>query len=140
MNGSNITVVPRGAQWSLEAMGTVYVAVAVLFVVNPDWVILVVNEAFARYDWPMVFFPTERFWFSLGASVPATRAFLAFNAARKPANARFCVKVLQVSLVVTGALFAWQFFFRKHAALYALGCLAEFMQVFFYQALSREIP
>ena len=68
----------------LELMAMVYVAVGVLFLVNPDWLILVVNQVFARYEWPVVFFPTERFWLSLAVSVPGTRAFLAFAAARNP--------------------------------------------------------
>ena len=140
MNGSDTKALSKGVQWSLEVWATIYVAVAVLFIVNPDWVILVVNQAFARFEWPMVFFPTEKFWFSLGASVPATKAYLAFTAARSPEDARLCVKVLQVSVVLTGALFAWQFLFHKHAALYVLGFLAEFTQVAFYQVLSRKLP
>ena len=36
----------KGVQWSLEVMAIIYVAVAVLFVVNPDWPILVTNKAF----------------------------------------------------------------------------------------------
>ena len=71
------TALPKGVQLTLELMATTYVAVAVLFLVNPDWLILVTNKAFARYDWPMVFFPTERFWLSLAVTVPGTRAFLA---------------------------------------------------------------
>ena len=121
-------------------MAVIYVAVMVLFLVNPDWTILFVNKAFARYDWPMVFFPTEKFWFSLAVSVPATRAFLAFSAAQRPADVRLYVKVLQISLVVAGALFAWQFVFHKHAPLYALGCLIEFMQVIFYLLLYKKLP
>ncbi len=97
---------PKLVQWTFELMAMVYVAVAVLFLVNPDWIILVVNKAFARYDWPMVFFPTERFWFSLAVSVPGTRAFLAFSAARKPTAPRLYVTVLQISLLLTSSLSA----------------------------------
>lgn len=140
MKGSNIEILSKGVQWSLEVMATIYVAVAVLFIVNPHWVILVANQAFARYDWPVVLFPTEKFWFCLGASVPATKACLAFAAARRPTEARLCVKVLQISIFLTGALFGWQFLFHKHAALYALGFLAECIQVAFYQVLTRKIP
>ena len=120
-------------------MAMIYVAVTVLFLVNPDWPILFVNKAFARYDWPMVFFPTERFWFSLAVSVPGTRAFLAFAAARKPAEAHLYVKVLQISLLLAGALFAWQFVFHKHAPLYAIAFLIEFVQVVFYLFLSSRM-
>ena len=118
----------------------IYVAVAVLFLVNPDWPILVVNKAFARYDWPMVFFPTEKFWFSLAVSVPGTRAFLAFSAVQRPGEARLYVKVLQISLLLAAALFAWQFIFYKHAPLYALACLIEFVQIVFYFILGKKLP
>jgi hypothetical protein len=121
-------------------MAMIYVAVAVLFVVNPDWLILFVNKVFARYDCPVVFFPTERFWFSLAVTVPGTRAFLAFSAARKPTAARLYVKVLQVSLLLAAALFAWQFVFHKHAPLYVLGFFIEFVQVVFYLFLCRWCP
>ena len=121
-------------------MAMVYVAVMVLFLVNPDWPILFVNKAFARYDWPMVFFPTEKFWFSLAVSVPGTRAYLAFSAAQRPAEARFYVKVLQISLLLAAALFAWQFIFHKHAPLYAIGFLIEFVQVVFYLFLCQRLP
>lgn len=131
---------PRGVRWSFEFMAVTYVAVMVLFLVNPDWPILFVNKAFARYDWPVVFFPTEKFWFSLAVSVPATRAFLAFSAAQNPGEVRVYLKVLQISLAVTGGLFAWQFIFHKHAPLHALGCLIEFLQVVFYIVLSKKLP
>ncbi len=121
-------------------MAVIYVAVTVLFLVNPDWPILFVNKVFARYDWPMVFFPTEKFWYSLAVSVPGTRAFLAFSAAQSPAEARPYVKVLQISLLLAAALFAWQFVFHKHAPLYALACLIEFIQVFFYLILCQKLP
>lgn len=132
--------IPKGAQWLLELMAMSYVAVTALFLVDADLPILVVNKAFARFGWPMVFFPTEKFWFSLAVSVPGTRAFLAFAAARRPADARLYVKILQVSLLLTAALFAWQFLFYKHAALYALGFLIEFVQVLFYLLLSQKLP
>lgn len=131
---------PKGVQWTLELMAMTYVAVGVLFLVNPDWIILVVNKAFARFDWPMVFFPTERFWFSLAVSVPGTRAFLAFSAARRPAAARLCVTVLQISLLLAAVLFAWQFVIYKHAPLYVLGFFVELIQVVFYHFLRRWLP
>ena len=131
---------PKGVQWTLELMAMTYVAVGVLFLVNPDWIILVVNKAFARFDWPMVFFPTERFWFSLAVSVPGTRAFLAFSAARRPAAARLCVTVLQISLLLAAVLFAWQFVIYKHAPLYVLGFFVELIQVAFYHFLRRWLP
>jgi hypothetical protein len=121
-------------------MAMIYVAVAVLFLVNPDWLILVTNEAFSHYDWPVVFFPTERFWLCLAVSVPGTRAFLAFSAARRPNEARFCANVLQVSLLLAAALFAWQFIFHKHAPLYVLGFFVELIQVIFYMILLRRLP
>jgi hypothetical protein len=124
----------------LELMAMVYVAVGVLFLVNPDWLILVVNQVFARYEWPVVFFPTERFWLSLAVSVPGTRAFLAFAAARNPVQARLYVQVLQVSLLLAAALFAWQFIIRKHAPIYVLGFFVEFGQVVFYHFLGRKLP
>ena len=130
----------KGAEWSLEVMGVIYVAVAVLFLVNPNWLILVVNKGFARYDWPMVFFPTEKFWFSLAVSVPGTRAYLALAAARKAAAARLYVNALQVSLILAAVMFAWQFLFYKHAALYALGFLTELAQGVFYLFLKRKLP
>ena len=130
----------KGVEWSLEVMGIVYVAVAVFFLVNPNWLILVVNKGFARYDWPMVFFPTEKFWFSLAVSVPGTRAYLALAAARKAAAARLYVNVLQISLILAAVLFAWQFLFYKHAALYALGFLTEVAQGVFYLFLNRKLP
>jgi hypothetical protein len=121
-------------------MAMVYVAVAVLFIVNPDWPILMVNKAFAHLDWPMAFFPTERFWYSLAVSVPGTRAFLAFTAARRPAEARLCVRVLQVSLVLAAIFFARQFLFYRHAPIYALGFFTEVIQVVFYHFLYRKLP
>lgn len=130
----------KGVEWSLEVMGVIYVAVAVLFLVNPNWLILVVNKGFARYDWPMVFFPTEKFWFSLAVSVPGTRAYLALAAARKAAAARLYVNVLQVSLILAAVMFAWQFLFYKHAALYALGFLTEVAQGVFYLFLKPKLP
>ena len=131
---------PKGVRWSLEVMAMIYVAVAALFVVNPNWPILVVNKAFIGYNWPMVFFPTEKFWFCLAVSVPGTRAFLAFAAARRPVETGlFCVRVLQVSLALAATLFAWQFLFHKHAALYALGFLIESIQVVFYLILNRKL-
>jgi hypothetical protein len=140
MNDPTPESLPKGVQWSLELMAMVYVAVAVLFFVDADLPILIVNKAFACYDWPMVFFPTEKFWFSLALSVPATRAYLAFAAARKPAEARIFVRILWVSLLVTAIVFAWQFVFRKHAALYALACLIESVQVIFYLFLCKRLP
>jgi hypothetical protein len=131
---------PKGVQWTLELMAMTYVAVGVLFLINPDWIILVVNKAFARFDWPMVFFPTERFWFSLAVSVPGTRAFLAFSAARRPAAARLYVTVLQISLLLAAVLFAWQFVIYKHAPLYVLGFFVELIQIAFYHSLRRWLP
>jgi len=85
---------------------------------HPDWIILVTNQVFAGYDWPVVFFPTERFWFALAVTVPGTRAFLAFTAARRPTEARLCIKILQVSLVLAAILFAVEafsaFYFPQH--------------------------
>jgi hypothetical protein len=121
-------------------MAVIYVAVTVLFLVNPDWPILFVNKVFARYDWPMVFFPTEKFWYSLAVSVPGTRAFLAFSAAQRPAESRPYVRVLQISLLLAAALFAWQFIFYKHAALYALGFFIECIQVVFFLFLCQKLP
>jgi hypothetical protein len=140
VNQSKTEFLPRGVQWSFELMAIMYVAVAVLFMVNPDWLILITNKAFDRYGWPVVFFPTERFWFSLAVSVPGTRAFAAFAAARRPTQARVCIKVLQVSLLLAAALFSWQFVFGKHAPLYVLGFFIEIIQVVFYLFLSRRVP
>jgi len=56
-------LLPKAARWSLEVMAMIYVAVAALFVVNPNWPILVVNKAFIRYNWPMVFSPPKSFGF-----------------------------------------------------------------------------
>ena len=130
----------KGIQWSLDSMGMTYVAMGVLFLVNPEWIILVTNQVFAGQDWPVVFFPTERFWFSLAVTVPGTRAFLAFTASRRPTEARLCVKVLQISLVLAAILFALQFIFHKHAPLYAIGFFAEAVQVIFYLYLYRKLP
>ena len=130
----------KGAQWSLEFMAVVYVAVMAIFLVNPDLPILTINKAFASYDWPVVFFPTEKFWFSLAASVPGTRAFLAFSAARRPSGARLCINILNVSLLLAAALFAWQFIFHKHAPLYLIGFFTEFIQVVFYSFLCKKLP
>ncbi|MDY6837356.1 MAG: hypothetical protein SWH78_05205 [Thermodesulfobacteriota bacterium] len=130
----------KGVQWCLETMAMIYVAVAVLFVVNPDYPILMANKAFARFNWPMVFFPIEKFWYSLAVSVPGTRAFLAFSAARRPLQARLYVRVLQVSLLLAAALFAMQFVFYKHAALYAFGFFLESIQVVLYLFLNRKLP
>ncbi len=130
--------VPKAVQWAFEIMAVIYVAVAVLFLVDPDWPILMVNTAFSGYDWPVVFFPTERFWFSLAVSVPGTRAFLAFAAARRLAEARLYVKVLQASLLIAAVMFALQFLF-KHAPLYAIGFFIELLQVVFYYYLNRKL-
>lgn len=140
MKAGKEEALPSGVRWSLEVMAMIYVAVAVLFAVHPNWPILVVNKAFIGYDWPLVFFPTEKFWFCLAVSVPGTRAFLAFTAARRPVETVLCVRVLQVSLALAATLFAWQFVFHKHAALYALGCLIESIQVLFYLLLNRKLP
>ena len=140
MKAGKEKALPSGVRWSLEVMAMIYVAVAVLFAVHPNWPILVVNKAFIGYDWPLVFFPTEKFWFCLAVSVPGTRAFLAFTAARRPVETGLCVRVLQVSLALAATLFAWQFVFHKHAALYALGCLIESIQVLFYLLLHRKLP
>jgi hypothetical protein len=121
-------------------MGMVYVAVTVLFIVHPDYPILMANKAFAQFNWPMVFFPIEKFWYSLAVSVPGTRAFVAFAAARRPVQARVYVGVLQVSLLLAAALFAIQFVFHKHAALYALGFFVESIQLVFYLLLNRKLP
>jgi len=130
----------KGVQGSLELMGMTYVAVGVLFLINPDWIILVTNKVFTRQDWPTVFFPTERFWYSLAATVPGTRAFLAFTAARRTTQARLCVMTLQVSLSLAAVLFAWQFIFRRQAPLYAIGFFIEAIQVVFYLFLYRKLP
>ncbi|MDY6952315.1 MAG: hypothetical protein SWE60_12445 [Thermodesulfobacteriota bacterium] len=131
---------PKPVVWCLEIMAIIYVAVAVLFVVNPDYPILMANKAFARFNWPMVFFPIEKFWYSLAVTVPGTRAFLAFAAARRPVQARLYVRVLQVSLLLAAALFAVQFVFHKHAPLYAVGFFLESIQVVFYLFLNRKLP
>ncbi len=125
---------------ALETMAIAYVAAAFLFLINPDALILFTNMAFSNYGWPMVFFPTERFWYALAFSVPATRAFLAFTASRKPREARLCVRALQISLVVPGLMFFYQFVFHKQAPLYALGCIVELVQVGFYSFLTRRLP
>jgi hypothetical protein len=121
-------------------MAMVYVAVAVLFVVNPDWPILMVNKAFAGFNWPVTFFPTERFWHSLAVGVPGTRAFLAFTAAQNPAQGRLCIKALQVSLLLAGLLFARHFLFYRPAPIYALGFLTELIQVGLYLFIYRRLP
>jgi hypothetical protein len=130
----------KGVQWSLEFMGMTYVAVGILFLVNPDWIILVTNQIFEGRGWPVVFFPTERFWFALAVTVPGTRAFLAFTASRRPGEARLCVKVLQTSLALAALFFVLQFTFRKHAPLYALAFFLEAVQVVFYCYLYRKLP
>jgi hypothetical protein len=129
----------KGIQHTFDAMAMIYVAVAALFVVNPNWPILMVNKTFSHYNWPMVFFPTEKFWLSLAVSVPVTRAFLAFTASRRPAYARFCVNVLQVSLATAGILFGLHFLFHKHAPLYAVGFFVELLQVVFYSYLKGKL-
>ena len=101
---------PKWITVCLEAMGVVYVAVAFLFLINPDSIILWINKAFSHTNWPMVFFPTERFWYSLAWSVPGTRAFLVFSAARRPAAATLFLWPLQISLLLAAAMFAFQFF------------------------------
>ena len=121
-------------------MAMIYVATATVFLISPDWPILMVNQAFAPHDWPVVFFPTERFWLSIAVAVPGTRAFVAFSAARNPGRARFCLQVLQISLLIPGALFAWQFVFSKHAPLYAIGCLVEIVQVITYFFIGKKLP
>jgi len=125
--------------WAFDVMAMMYVAIAALFLVNPNWPILAVNKAFSHYGWPMVFFPTEKFWLSLAVSVPGTRAFLAFTASRRPAYARLCVAVLQVSLAIAGIMFALHFVFYKHAPLYAIGFFVELLQVLFYSCLKRKL-
>ena len=131
---------PRGVRWLLESMAIIYVAATVFFLLDPDRPILLVNQAFASFGWPMEFFPTEKFWFSMAVSVPGTRAFLAFSAAQKASRARTYVNILQVSLLLTAALFAWQFVFYKRAALYALGFSIELLQVAFYALVTRGLP
>lgn len=140
MSESKAAALPRGVQWTFELMAMIYLAVMVLFLVNPDWIILWTNKLFDRFDWPAVFFPTERFWFSLAVSVPGTRAFLAFAAARKPTLARFCVTVLQISLLLAATLFAWQFVFHKHAPLYLLGVVVQASEMALYAFLCRWLP
>jgi hypothetical protein len=132
--------ISKGIQWSLELMAVAYVAVMAVFLINADWPLIVANKISLSYGWPLVIFPTEKFWFSLAASVPGTRAFLAFSAAQKPAQARLCVKVLQISLVLAGIFFAWQFIFHTHAPLYVIAFLTEAVQVVFYLFLIRRLP
>jgi hypothetical protein len=71
--------------------------------------------------------------------VPGTRAFLAFSAARRPQEARFFLWPLQLSLLIAGVMFAYQFLFHRHAPLYALGSVVELSQVGFYYFLTRKI-
>jgi hypothetical protein len=125
---------------ALETMAIAYVAAAFLFLINPDALILFTNTAFSKYGWPMVFFPTERFWFALAFSVPATRAFLAFTASRRPREARLCIRALQISLVVAGLMFFYLFVLHEQAPLYALGCVFELVQAGFYCFLARRLP
>jgi hypothetical protein len=139
MADSTTAALPKSARWAFELMAMIYIATAVAFLVNPDGPILMVNKIFVPYEWPMVFFPTERFWLSIAVGVPATRAFVALSAARNPARAEFCIQVIQISLLVPAAVFAWQFVFSKHAPLYVIGVLVEMMQVLFYGLLKRRI-
>jgi len=125
---------------ALDMMAIGYVAAAFLFLINPDALILFTNTAFSNYGWPVVFFPTERFWYALAFSVPATRAFLAFTASRRPREARLCIGILQISLLVAGLMFFYQFVLHKRAPLYALGCIVELVQVGFYFFLARRLP
>ena len=138
MADSKTAAFSKSVQWAFELMAMIYIATAVAFLINPDWPILMVNKMFVRYEWPMVFFPTERFWLSIAVGVPATRAFVAFSAARNPARAEFCVQVIQISLLVPAAVFAWQFVFSKHAPLYAISVLVEMVQVFFFVILRKK--
>ena len=80
MSQTTSKLLSQQIQWTFDVMAVIYIATAALFLVNPNWPILVVNKAFSHYSWPMVFFPTEKFWLSLAVSVPGTRAFLAFTA------------------------------------------------------------
>ena len=50
------------------------------------------------------------------------------------------MSVLQVSLILAAILFAGQFLFYRHAALYALGFFIESIQVVFYLFLCRKLP
>lgn len=127
-------------RWVFDVMTVIYIATTALFLVNPNWVILVANKMFSHYGWPMVFFPTEKFWLSVAVSVPGTRAFLAFSASRRPAYAPLCVTVLQVSATIAGIMFALHFVFYKHAPLYAIGFFVELLQVFLYVYLKRKLP
>lgn len=136
----NKTVHSKGVRLLLELMAMVYVGVMAVFLVNTDWPLLVANKISLCYGWPLVIFPTERFWFSLAASVPGTRAFLAFSAAQSPAAARLCVKALQVSLLLAAIIFAWQFVVQGHALLYALAFLIEAVQLVFYFLLLKRLP
>jgi hypothetical protein len=139
MTNSKTAAFPKSVRWAFEFMAIIYIATAVAFLVNPDWPILMVNKMFLRYEWPMVFFPTERFWLSIAVGVPATRAFVSFSAARNPARAEFCVQVIEISLLVPAAVFAWQFVFFKHAPLYVIGVFVEMVQVFVYLILKRKL-
>jgi hypothetical protein len=125
---------------ALDVMAIGYVAAAFLFLIHPDALILFTNTAFLKYGWPMVFFPTERFWYALAFSVPATRAFLAFTASRRPREARLCIGILRISLMFAGLMFFYQFVLQKRAPLYALGCVVELAQVGFYSFLARRLP
>jgi hypothetical protein len=140
MSGATIKPLSTTLQWTFDVMAMIYVATAALFVVNPNWPILVVNKGFSHYNWPMVFFPTEKFWLSLAVSVPGTRAFLAFTASRRPAYAPLCVTILQVSLAIAGIMFALHFVFYKHAPLYVIGFFVELLQILIYCYIKRKLP
>ena len=136
---SKTATIPRGVQWSFELMAMIYVATAAVFLLSPDWPILLANQVFARYEWPVVFFPTERFWLSIAVGVPGTRAFVAFSAARSPARAKFCIQILQISLLIPAVVFAWHFIFSGHVPLYAIGVAVEMLQVIFYHFLTKRL-
>lgn len=120
-------------------LGVMYVGVMLLFAVSPDLPISLSNSVSIHFDLPVVPSVGERFWFSLALSVPGIRAVFAFGALRYPIYERVFIGLLQVSLIIAAASFAFHFIFYKRALLYAIGFATELIQIVFYGFLMSRL-
>ncbi|MFH1672659.1 MAG: hypothetical protein ABIF87_04465 [Pseudomonadota bacterium] len=116
-----------------------YVGVMMLFAVSPDLPISFSNSVSGRFGWSVLPSVGERFWFSLALTVPGMRAVLAFTAARYPVYERVFINLLQASLIIAAASFAFHFIFYERALLYAIGFGTEIIQIVFYCFLMSRL-
>jgi hypothetical protein len=129
----------QGSQRLFGCLGVMYVGVIMLFAVSPDLPISFSNSVSRHLNWPVLPSVGERFWSSLALSVPGIRAVFAFGAARYPIYERVFIGLLQASLIIAAASFAFHFIFYERALLYAIGFGTELIQIVFYYFLMSRL-